>query len=120
MVHRTEADHQRRRDLADDVAGVARLLPWVTDDGRPCYLATDGAGWLSALADNTEAVQLALGAELLERVNATMGAPKLSDGELRYLVARLYEALGDALRVAESRGKRLPGVDADGGGEGQA
>ncbi|MFC5720546.1 hypothetical protein ACFP1Z_10275 [Streptomyces gamaensis] len=67
---------------------------------------TDGGGWLSALADDKEAVQLAVGAELLQHVNATLGVPKLSDGELRYLVARLYEALGDALRVAESRGKR--------------
>ncbi|WP_414168040.1 hypothetical protein ACMATS_13810 [Streptoverticillium reticulum] len=120
MVHRTEADHQRRRGLADDAAGVARLLPWATDDGRPCYLATDGAGWLSALADDMEAVQLAVGAELLGHVNATMGAPKLSDGELRYLVARLYEALGDALIVAESRGKRLSGADTGDGREGQA
>lgn len=120
MVHRTEADHQRRRDLADDAAGIARLLPWATDDGRPCYLATDGEGWLSALADDLESAQLAIGADLLKYVSAAMGGPNLSDVELRYLAARLSEALGDALKVAESRGKRLPGADAGDGGEGQA
>ncbi|MET7319229.1 hypothetical protein [Streptomyces sp. NPDC005549] len=32
-------------------------------------------------------------------------------GELRYLAERLTEALADALRVAESRGRRLRGLN---------
>ncbi len=117
MVHRTEADQQRRRDLADDSAGVARLLPWATDDGRPCYLDADGGGWLSATADDIEASQLAIRKELLMQIGESLDSPKLSDVELCYLAARLFEALGDAPGIAESRGGRLPEVDADNGGE---
>ncbi|MBH1933415.1 hypothetical protein I5Q34_03785 [Streptomyces sp. AV19] len=120
MVHRTEADHQRRRDLADDAAGVTRLLPCAMVNGHPCRLVTDDAEWQSTLADGAEAVQLGAVAVLLEYVNTTMGAPKLSDGELRYLVARLHEALGDALKVAESRGEQLSGPGADKDGETRA
>ncbi|WP_344123530.1 hypothetical protein [Streptomyces blastmyceticus] len=90
----------------------------MTDDGRPCYLDTNGEGWLSALADNIETSQLAIGKELLRQIGASLDAPKLSDVELRYLAARLFEALSDALRVADSRGGRLSEADAgDGGGD---
>ncbi|GGK74213.1 hypothetical protein GCM10010094_38910 [Streptomyces flaveus] len=37
-----------------------------------------------------------------------IGAPKTGSAELRYLSARLTESLQDVLRVAESRGARLP------------
>ncbi|WP_435837338.1 hypothetical protein [Streptomyces aurantiacus] len=39
--------------------------------------------------------------------------PKTGPVELRYLSARLSESLRDVLRVAESRGARLPAPDAD-------
>ncbi|MEJ1200774.1 MULTISPECIES: hypothetical protein [unclassified Streptomyces] len=58
-----------------------RLLPWLSPEGKPCYLAPGGdGGVISRLADRTEARQLA-------------------------------ECLADALRVAESRGRRLPQAD---------
>ena len=38
-------------------------------------------------------------------------------GELRFLATRLTEALRDVLRVAESRGERLPAYDASGDAE---
>lgn len=65
---RSDADRMRRRELYDAAAGVAgpRLLPWTTPDGNPCYLSTDGRGYLSTLADSIEAVQLGLGEQLLE------------------------------------------------------
>ncbi|MGW5850395.1 hypothetical protein ACWFQ8_21015 [Streptomyces sp. NPDC055254] len=44
-----------------------RLLPWSGPDGKPCFLsADDNAGYLSRLADNTEAMQLGLVSELLD------------------------------------------------------
>ncbi|WP_432039638.1 hypothetical protein [Streptomyces cucumeris] len=74
----------------------------------------DGEGFLSQLADDMEAVQLRMGSELLDHAGALLGNPKAEAGELRFLSNRLVEALRDALRVAESRGRRLPVSDDDG------
>lgn len=108
---RTDADRMRRRDLHDAAAGVTgpRLLPWTTQDGNPCYLSTDGRGYLSSLADSIEEVQLDMGEELLEYARKVVdpGAKELSAVEYRWLACRLTEALADALRVAESRGGRI-------------
>ncbi|MEU9848858.1 hypothetical protein [Streptomyces sp. NPDC047985] len=88
-----------------------RLLPWATAEGKPCYLSTDGRGYLATLADNMESVQLGMGKELLEYARDTTapGAKILTATEYRWLARRLTEALSDALRVADSRGQRLPG-----------
>ncbi|MFE3186841.1 hypothetical protein ACFXKR_39220 [Streptomyces violascens] len=85
-------------------------MPWTSPEGKPCYLSTDGRGYLSTLADSIETVQLGMGQELLEyaREATTPGAPTLSATEYRWLACRLTEALADALRVANSRGQRLP------------
>ncbi|MBH1936308.1 hypothetical protein I5Q34_18845 [Streptomyces sp. AV19] len=115
MTHRTDEQHQRRRDLADAAAGrsPARLLPWRAEDGKPCLLlSADPSGHLSRLADEMEAVQLAVGAEVLELTRTVLGNPDAPTSELRYLGVRLSECLTDALRVAESRGARLHGGDA--------
>ncbi|MEU4277634.1 hypothetical protein AB0F57_22375 [Streptomyces tanashiensis] len=86
-----------------------RLLPWTTTDGNPCYLITDDhTSHLSRLADSTEAAQLAAGAELLDHAREVLADKKPSWEELRYTAADLAAALRDALRVAESRGHRLP------------
>ncbi|MGC3001914.1 hypothetical protein ACPF8X_26955 [Streptomyces sp. G35A] len=83
-----------------------RLLPWSGSAGKPCYLVTDDDGGpVSRLADATEAVQLDMGRELLAHARELL--PGTPHGELRYLAACLTEALADALRVAESRGRRL-------------
>ncbi|MFB0627554.1 hypothetical protein [Streptomyces sp. AB3(2024)] len=87
-----------------------RLLPWTTQDGNPCYLSTDGRGYLSSLADSIEEVQLDMGEELMKYARGVVvpGAKMLSAVEYRWLACRLTEALTDALRVAESRGDRIP------------
>ncbi|MYX55896.1 hypothetical protein GTZ89_09225 [Streptomyces sp. SID8382] len=86
-----------------------RLLPWPDSAGKRCYLVTDdGDSRLSRLADEMEAAQLTVGAELLGHAGEMLRAHKVSEGELRFLVKCLREALSDALRVAESRGGRLP------------
>ncbi|MFE7839359.1 hypothetical protein ACFU53_25900 [Streptomyces sp. NPDC057474] len=83
-----------------------RLLPWAGGEGKPCYLVTDEEGGaVSRLADATEAIQLGMGAELLGHAREVL--PDMPRGELRFLAERLTEALGEALRVAESRGRRL-------------
>lgn len=89
---------------------TTRLLPWPGPEGNPCYLLTDenGGGYLSRLADEIESVQLGMGSELLGHAQELIGDPKTGSAELRYLSARLTESLQDVLRVAESRGARLP------------
>ncbi|WP_328320342.1 hypothetical protein [Streptomyces sp. NBC_00388] len=86
-----------------------RLLPWTTEGGHPCYLSTDGQGYLANLADNIEAIQLGMGEDLLGYARDAMApdAKTLSATEYRWLARRLTEALSDALRVADSRGQRL-------------
>ncbi|WP_406400092.1 hypothetical protein [Streptomyces uncialis] len=90
-------------------AGSARLLPWSSSDGNPCYLVTDnGDGYLSRVADSIEASQLDMAARLLSHAEALVREPKASARELRYVAARLVESLHETLRVARSRGGRLP------------
>ncbi|MEU1785954.1 hypothetical protein ABZ553_08780 [Streptomyces sparsogenes] len=91
-----------------------RLLPWSDPEGRPCYLSSDhGNSLLNRRADQIEALQLSMGTELLGHAHALLNDRKATAGELRFLAQRLCEALRDALRVAESRGRRLPGRDED-------
>ena len=109
---RSDADRMRRRELYDAASGGGgpRLLPWTSPEGKPCYLSTDGRGYLSTLADSIETVQLSMGQELLEyaREATAPGASSSSSTEYRWLARLLTEALADALRVADSRGQRLP------------
>lgn len=114
-MQRTEGDRQRRHNLADIATGHApRLLPWTTDDGKACLLSTDDeGGYMSRLADRMEAVQLGIGAEVLEHAREVLKDTKAAHGELRYVGTRLAECLSDALRIAESRGMRLPVSDTE-------
>ena len=87
---------------------VTRLLPWTGAEGKPCYLSADSSSsYLSRLADNMEAVQLGLAADLLEEARTVLDGRKWSPGELHLLTAQLTEALTNVHRVARSRGARL-------------
>ncbi|GAA2265948.1 hypothetical protein GCM10010145_35260 [Streptomyces ruber] len=86
-----------------------RLLPWSSPEGKPCYLSTDrDGGYLSRLADATEARQLTAGVEALGRARQVLDDPMSPYAELQYTAIRLSECLADVLRVADSRGLRLP------------
>ena len=92
-----------------------RLLPWPSPDGKPCYLVTDDQGSrLSRLADELEAEQLATAVDVLGFARPLLDDPASPYTEVRYAGLRLAECLTDALRVAESRGMRLPAPDAAG------
>ncbi|MEW2439104.1 hypothetical protein AB0952_34020 [Streptomyces caniferus] len=99
-----------------------RLLPWSGPDGNPCYLSAEGSGgYLSRLADNTEAAQLEMSGELLEHALEVLGDGEAEPNELRLLAMDMTEALRDVRRVAISRGRRLPLTDTpahEGGDEG--
>ncbi|MET7537500.1 hypothetical protein [Streptomyces sp. NPDC005507] len=108
-----------------DAATVSRprLLPWSNLGGNPCYLVGDGSGnsHLSRVADTVESVQLDMAEELLDHAADLLGDVE-GEGEgegratahqLRFLAARLAEALHDVHRIARSRGTRLSVPDGD-------
>ncbi|MFK0116157.1 hypothetical protein [Streptomyces sp. NPDC090994] len=89
-------------------ADELRLLPWAGPGGKPCYLSSDGAGFMARLADQTEAVQLGLARELIEESQRILANRAWTSGELHLLAVQLTEALVNAHRIAVSRGARLP------------
>jgi hypothetical protein len=83
-----------------------RLLPWAGPEDKPCYLFTDDqSGPVSRLADATESIQLDMGGQLLGHARDML--TDIPPSDLRFLAERLAESLHDALRIAESRGRRL-------------
>jgi hypothetical protein len=61
---------------APEAALAPRLLPWPSPEGKPCYLVTDHAGgYLSRLADDLEAAQLATGTDVLGLARAVLDDP---------------------------------------------
>lgn len=94
---------------------TTRLLPWPSPDGKPCYLVTDDDGGpVSRLADDLEVTQLATGTDVLGLARTVLDDPTSPYTEVRYAGIRLAECLAGALRVAESRGLRLPAQDIEG------
>lgn len=89
------------------LTGDVRLLPWVGAEGKPCYLAGDGTGFLSRLADNMEATQLRLAGDLIEEAQDVLEERAWTPGELQLLTVQLTEALTAVHRIAVSRGARL-------------
>lgn len=95
-------------------AAPLRLLPWLSPEGKPCYLVPgSNGGVVSRLADKTEARQLAEGLDVCRSARRVLDDPLTPNAEVRYTAIRLTECLADALRVAESRGRRLPQGDDD-------
>lgn len=89
-------------------ASELRLLPWAGPEGKPCYLAGEGTGYLSRLADNMESAQLGLAGELLQEAEQVLDGRQWTPGELHLLSVQLTEALTNVHRIATSRGARLP------------
>ncbi|MCZ4608608.1 hypothetical protein O3S80_33620 [Streptomyces sp. Lzd4kr] len=86
-----------------------RLLPWTTPDGNPCYLSADSAhSTLSRLADDLETAQLDSGEQVLVGARAVLADPAAGERAVRFALTRALESLDDVLRVAVSRGRRIP------------
>lgn len=92
----------------------ARLLPWTSPDGKPCYVVGDGTGYVWRMADDVECVQLGMADDLLGHADALLAEDRATGAELRYLARRLVESLRDVRRVAESRGGQLARRSEDG------
>ncbi|MEV2217101.1 hypothetical protein AB0H86_37730 [Streptomyces sp. NPDC050997] len=86
-----------------------RLLPWASPEGKPCFLSSDGNGYLSKVADNVESMQLGMAGDLLDHAADMLADRKATSDQLRFLLARMSEALTDVMRVADSRGARMAG-----------
>ncbi|MBA2811850.1 hypothetical protein E0500_032180 [Streptomyces sp. KM273126] len=94
--------------MRDGTGTPLRLLPWTTADGRPCYLSAEDPGSrLSRMADELEAELLGSATYVLAAAKPLLDEPRAEKRELRFAGVRLAEALGDVLRIAESRGARL-------------
>ena len=90
-------------------SGEARLLPWTTMSGKPCYLVGDGVGRVSRMADRVESAQLSMAGELLGHAADLLADHRATGVQVHYLACRLAESLRDVRRVAESRGQMLEG-----------
>ncbi|MGP2441943.1 hypothetical protein [Streptomyces sp. JW3] len=95
--------------MRDEEGNLLRLLPWTNENGDPCYLSTEG-GRLSRLADRLEATLLASAEDVLVRAKPLLADERAGERELRFAGLRLAEALQDTVRIATSRGARLPGA----------
>ncbi|MBQ0864676.1 hypothetical protein KBZ21_00580 [Streptomyces sp. A73] len=95
-------------------AGELRLLPWTTDTGKPCYLNGDPGSSLSRYADEIEEAQLGDGDQALKRLVSVLGGKPTADADDETTLAakETAVALSNVLRVADSRGARLPDADA--------
>ncbi|NSC23124.1 hypothetical protein FM076_18985 [Streptomyces albus subsp. chlorinus] len=85
---------------------MARLLPWESSGGKPCFVEGDGSGPVSRLADEVESVQLDMARELIGYAEGMLADRKVTSVQLRYVAARLLEALRDVHRIARSRAHR--------------
>ena len=95
-----------------------RLLPWTTQEGNPCFLSTEGkTGVLASLADEVESEQLRDADGILKDGQAVLNDDESGEHATRHTLKATLSALSDALRVADSRGARLPDpYDEDGEG----
>ncbi|MFJ9245502.1 hypothetical protein [Streptomyces sp. NPDC101776] len=95
--------------IPNTTRGELRLLPWATPDGKPCYLSADhDDSHLSRLADDVAAAQLDSGEQVLAGAKAVLADPRAGERAVRFALTRASESLGDVLRIAISRGERIP------------
>ncbi|MDI3417855.1 sulfatase [Streptomyces luteolus] len=86
-----------------------RLLPWSSEDGKPCYLSSDDPhSTLSRLADDIEEEQLECGEAVLAGARAVLDDSVAGERAVRFALARAVESLREVLRIAVSRGGRIP------------
>lgn len=81
-----------------------RLLPWVSDVGKPCYLVGDPEGVVATFADRVEERQLAAAHKALSEAHSVLGEPAAGALALRLALKNAAAGLRDVLRIVESRG----------------
>ncbi|MFE9333803.1 hypothetical protein [Streptomyces sp. NPDC006925] len=88
-----------------------RLLPWTTDSGKPCYLNGNADSTMAMYADAVEENQLEHGHDALTRAVQVIDTAEDEDNERTDALRVATAALSNCLRVADSRGARLPGCE---------
>ncbi|MEU7318029.1 hypothetical protein [Streptomyces sp. NPDC007083] len=88
-----------------------RLLPWTTDSGKPCYLNGNADSTMAMYADAVEENQLEHGHDALKRAVQVIDTAEGEDTEQTKALKVSAVALSNCLRVADSRGARLPGYE---------
>ncbi|SER39673.1 hypothetical protein [Streptomyces qinglanensis] len=91
-----------------------RRLPWDGPEGKPAYVPEGGHGEITRLADATEAKILTMARVDAKRARSLAEEDSVSPAELRLAVWYLASAVEEAVRVADLRGERLPGLDSEG------
>ncbi len=90
-----------------------RLLPWTGEGGQPAYLTPkDEDSFVSRFADGLESVQLGMAERLLHSTESAW-ADRAPGADMTSVIPHLCHALRDAVRVAKSRGYRLPDPEED-------
>lgn len=108
-AHTYDEDGVERADAACRADGGLRLLPWLSESGKPCYLrAEEGEpGVVGLFADRVEARQLGEAERVLGEARAVLGEPAAGALALRLSLTSAAGALERVLRIAESRGRRV-------------
>ncbi|WP_432107779.1 hypothetical protein [Streptomyces sp. AA1529] len=88
-----------------------RLLPWTTDSGKPCYLNGNADSTMAMYADAVEENRLEHGHDALKRAVQVIDTAEGEDTEQTKALKVAAVALSNCLRVADSRGARLPGYE---------
>ncbi|WP_326630607.1 hypothetical protein OG808_29860 [Streptomyces sp. NBC_01761] len=68
----------------------------------------DCTGYIARVADTVEGLQLDMAAELLAHAADLLADNRASSVQLLFLGDRMTEVLRDIVRIAHSRGARLP------------
>jgi hypothetical protein len=58
----------------------ARLLPWMAEQGKPCYVVGDGTGYVSRLADDIESIQLGMAGDPLGHARDLLADRRVTSG----------------------------------------
>ncbi|MBO8195994.1 hypothetical protein ITI46_30755 [Streptomyces oryzae] len=80
-----------------------RLLPWVSDMGKPCYLVGEPDGVVATFADGVEERQLAAAQAALAEGHAALAEPAAGALALRLALKGVVASLEQVRRIAESR-----------------
>ncbi|MEU3755108.1 hypothetical protein AB0H17_20420 [Streptomyces olivoreticuli] len=87
--------------------------PTTSRSRTTCDSAVCTNGTLSRIADSVETEQTNASAEVLSGAKAVLADADAGERQLRFALVRAVESLGEVLRVAESRGARIPAPDYD-------
>ncbi|WP_326787075.1 hypothetical protein [Streptomyces sp. NBC_00151] len=87
-----------------------RLLPFESPEGKTAHLITDGrATMMALLADNIETQQVEAAAAMVALTRTILeGEGKATAPELTLFLERLADCTDNVIRVAVSRGERIP------------